>query len=125
MDYNTLPTFDMEHACAQMGCKPERSRGLLAKLIPLALNDIPPKMTQLLAAMDSGDLHEAGVAAHSLKGSVSHLGAPAMFEALKTTEAACREGRREEAEEAIGWAYGHWPALEAELRACLKGLDAA
>lgn len=117
---DSLPVHDPEHAFRQMGCGPEKGRELLTKLVRLALQDVPAKMTKLLGAMEQGDLAEAGAIAHNLKSSVSHLGAPAMFEALRATETACREGRREEAEEQVGWIYAHWPLLESELRAAYR-----
>jgi HPt (histidine-containing phosphotransfer) domain-containing protein len=115
MDLDALPIHDPEHAYEQMGCDAEKGKVLLCKLSAIALRDIPPKLSKLLAAMEEGDLQEAGAVAHNLKSSVSHVGAPAIFAACKRAEAACREGCQADAEEMVGWIYGHWPALQVIL----------
>ncbi len=83
------------------------NRGLYAKLLVRfadSLGDVPEKISAAIAA---GDLEDAQMQAHTVKGTAANLGAEVLAEAGKVLEAAIKDGS------------GVEPAIE-ELRKVLE-----
>lgn len=117
--FDNLPMHDPADAYRQMGCEDCQDEALLREITADALRDIPPKLAEVLEAMESNESYKAGILLHSIKGTVSCIGVPAFFEAVKKAESSARAGDMERLPDDIAWLYEHWAHLEIGLRAWL------
>ena len=65
---------------------------LFAEVAVIFIEDVPPQLAALQAALDSGDLAALHAAAHKLKGSLASFAAKPACAAAKTLEDACKVG---------------------------------
>lgn len=90
----------------------------LAELIDIYLDDVPPQLELLRAAVARADAAAAGSVAHRLKGSSSNLGAESLSALCNQVECASRRSHIDEVSRMM-------PQLEEEfgrVRACLARL---
>jgi HPt (histidine-containing phosphotransfer) domain-containing protein len=128
------PAFAGLKACATTGSEPpakalapsaldraammERLGGdveLVADVIGLFLEDCPPRVAAIKAAIDERDAEGLRAAAHVLKGVAANLSAAGLFEAAQTLERLGAESRLEPAEAA-------WRTLSVEAASVMEAL---
>ena len=84
IDKNTLQTI----VSLQRPGKPS----LLGRVVELFEKDSPAAISAIVAAVDTGDLEEVRIAAHSMKSSSAYLGASRLSEQCRNIEQAARNG---------------------------------
>ena len=99
--------LDRDVAMARVGGDAD----LLTEIAGLFLEECPKMLTQLAAAIESGDAATAGRTAHSLKGSVANFGASAVVKAALELEQSGRAGD-----------LTHAPEVFSELKRLLASL---
>jgi HPt (histidine-containing phosphotransfer) domain-containing protein len=72
--------------------------GLVAELVDLFFEDVPPRLDSIRRAMAAGDPDALVRTAHSLKGSAATLGAERMAELCRQIEVSGRAGEVPEAQ---------------------------
>ncbi|WP_305042539.1 Hpt domain-containing protein [Geoalkalibacter sp.] len=77
--------------------------------------DLPLRLEELRAALESGDLRRACNAAHTIKGSVAVVGATAMKNTALDLENAGRQGHLREADARYAELCRQWRELRAYL----------
>jgi HPt (histidine-containing phosphotransfer) domain-containing protein len=65
---------------------------LLGRVVDLFAKDSPAAISAIVAAVETGNLEEIRVAAHSMKSSSAYLGANRLSEQCKNIEQAARNG---------------------------------
>jgi signal transduction histidine kinase/DNA-binding response OmpR family regulator/HPt (histidine-containing phosphotransfer) domain-containing protein len=98
------PIFDPEIALRRMN----QDCDLLEQVIALYLEDAPPLLEQLRAALAAGQASVAFPLAHTLKGTVANFGAQRCFEAARELELACRR-------DDVTKARQLWPKVEEQV----------
>jgi PAS domain S-box-containing protein len=66
---------------------------VLAEVVQIYLDEAPAHRARLRAALDAGDLAEAGRVAHALKSASFNVGAKALGELCRRLERQCKEGQ--------------------------------
>lgn len=94
----------------------EGDQELLQDCLMLLAEDLPGRIRQLRAALDSGDLKETGTVAHTIKGSVAVVGAKELKKTALAVEAAARNEDPEKARACITSLEQQWNDLQAFLR---------
>lgn len=89
--------------------------GLVAELVDLFVDDVPPRLESIREAMAAGDPEALVRTAHSLKGSAATLGADGMAELCRQMEVSGRAGEVPRAE-------GLLESLEAEFERVKRAL---
>lgn len=75
--------------------------GLLTEMCQLFVEDMPPRMTAMEAALQAGNLGEMGDVAHAVKGAASTMGAPRVRALALALETLGRTGKGEEKPEVL------------------------
>jgi HPt (histidine-containing phosphotransfer) domain-containing protein len=112
---DAVPVLDLEQVANIRGLgKPQ----VFERLCTMLYASAPDALRRLEAALDSGDLEEAGAAAHALKSPVSNLGGRRFASLLERCECAAREqSDLESARTAARGLAQAYTELEAALRA--------
>src|SRR5260370_941791 len=90
-------------------------RALLAELVQLFLEDCPTWLDTIRASIHEGNAHGLKQAAHIVRRSVSHFGAPAAAEAARRLEAMGQRGD-------LTGAANAWAALEEAINQVVRAL---
>ena len=80
------------------------------------LEDIPQRLEMLREGLDRGDLAEAGLQAHTVKGAALSVGAEALRAAAFEVERAARAGDAAEARDRLGEVLRQYGLLEERIR---------
>ncbi len=75
--------------------------GLISEMCQLFLEDMPPRMTAMEAALQAGNLGEMGDVAHAVKGAASTMGAPRVRALALALETLGRTGKGDEKAEVL------------------------
>lgn len=75
--------------------------GLLTEMCQLFVEDMPPRMTAMEAALQAGNLGEMGDVAHAVKGAASTMGAPRVRALALALETLGRTGKGDEKPEVL------------------------
>ncbi len=75
--------------------------GLLTEMCQLFVEDMPPRMAAMEAALQAGNLGEMGDVAHAVKGAASTMGAPRVRALALALETLGRTGKGDEKPEAL------------------------
>ncbi len=94
----------------------EGDQELLQDCLMLLAEDLPGRIGELRAALDSGDLKKTGTVAHTIKGSVAVVGATDLKKTALEVEAAARNEDPEKARECLVSLEKQWNDLQAFLR---------
>ena len=89
--------------------------GLVAELVDLFVDDVPPRLASIREAVAARDPEALVRTAHGLKGSAATLGADGMAELCRQMEASGREGEVLQAEDLL-------ESLEAEFERVKRAL---
>jgi HPt (histidine-containing phosphotransfer) domain-containing protein len=65
---------------------------VLAEVLRLFLDEVPPRIARLRNARESGNIEEMHRAAHSLKGSAGNIGARQLYEVCRQLDALGKAG---------------------------------
>jgi two-component system, sensor histidine kinase and response regulator len=109
--------YDRAAALAHLGGDAD----LLAELVELFLADCPRLLADVSAAVAAGNAMKLKVAAHTLKGSVTHFGARPAVEAAQYLETLAGQGKLAEAGAAAARLEAELQRLEPALRAVVRG----
>ncbi|MRX10334.1 response regulator, partial [Pseudoduganella sp. FT25W] len=108
-----LPGIDMAAALARLGGNTKLLRILLERFV----SDFAATPAQLLAAMDQGDLDQAALLVHKVRGAAGNLSMPELHRAAGELEQLLRTPQRRQMEEALA-------AFGAALERVLDGVQA-
>lgn len=89
---------------------------VLAEVLKLFLEEVPPRITRLRNAWQAGNIQEVHRAAHSLKGSAGNIGARRLFEVCRQLDDISKSGDLAPAApfvDALGVEFGK---VESEIR---------
>ena len=95
---------------------------LFEEIVNLFLEDFPDNMTRIREGFANGDAVALERAAHSLKGAVANFSAKRAFDAAYTLEVIAREGRLEDADNALSNMEKEIKELESALKEGLAGM---
>lgn len=91
--------------------------GLLEELVSLYLSDTPPRLKDLVVALDGGDARGVEEIAHSLKSSSGNLGAAGLASLMRQIEALGRAHDLHGARPLVARTDGEFRRVEEALRA--------
>ncbi len=94
----------------------EGDQELLQDCLMLLAEDLPGRIEELRAALDSGDLKKTGTVAHTIKGSVAVVGATDLKKTALEVEAAARNEDSDKARACIVSLEKQWDELQTFLR---------
>jgi len=90
---------------------------VLAEMVDLYLEDAPPRLAELDAAVGRGDATAVADLAHALKGSSANFGSGPMVAACRELEVAARSGDLDGAADRVARITGELARLRAALEA--------
>jgi len=109
----SMPVVDEARLLSEFGDSPE----ILAELLELFVQHIPPLVEEITSAISAGDARELTRHAHSLEGACSTYGAPRL-------SAVCRDLEVLGKENDLETAAARLPDLEDEIQRVIESLDA-
>jgi HPt (histidine-containing phosphotransfer) domain-containing protein len=109
----TTTTFDRPALLRRIG----GDEALLSDLVTIFLEDCPGQMTAIRAALDSADIEQLRMSAHSLKGSAANLSGSAVAEAARALEHLGASGSFDRVQ-----CEAAWKQLDAEMTALAEAL---
>ncbi len=86
------PVLDQAVISGLRTLTPPGEPDVLAEVLRLFLDEVPPRMARLRNAWESGDIEEMHRAAHSLKGSAGNIGAKRLYEVCSKLDALGKAG---------------------------------
>ena len=86
------PVLDQAVLSALRGLTPPGEPDVLAEVLRLFLNEVPPRMVRLRNAWQGGNIEEMHRAAHSLKGSAGNIGARRLYDVCHQLDAIGKAG---------------------------------
>ena len=113
------PVLDRTVIDALRALTPPGEPDVLAEVLNLFLDEMPPRMRRLRNAWAAGDIQEARRTAHSLKGSAGNIGARRLFEVCSQLEEQARPGDLPGARRLVDALGAEFDKVEAEIRRLL------
>lgn len=110
---DTASLVDREELLDRVGGDEE----LLREITGIFLDECPALVSEIQAAIDSGDAKKLERSAHTLKGSVANFGARAATSAAQRLESLGRKGQLEESPAAMAELLSQLQQLQPELTA--------
>jgi HPt (histidine-containing phosphotransfer) domain-containing protein len=116
----TDPVLDPKVIESLRQLTPPGEPDVLAEILNLFLDEVPKKILALQTALNAGDAHEVGRAAHSLKGSSGNIGAGSLFDVASRIDDLAKNGDLSAVTPLVATLTSEYHLVELEIKQLLQ-----